>query len=71
MLINMTEWTTIRIKQAAKDRAEEQKPDHVTWSEWVGDEARAPETPDANDIAARVTDDLLSQLPPKLAAELR
>jgi hypothetical protein len=68
----MTDWTTIRVKQAAKDRAEEQKPDHVTWSEWVADEARAPDMAvDENAIADAVTDDLLSQLPPRIADELR
>lgn len=71
----MTEWTTIRVKQDAKDRAEEQKPDHVTWSEWVADEARAPDIDfgeiDEDAIADAVTEDLLAQLPPAIADELR
>lgn len=58
----MTEWTTIRIRQDAKDRAEEQKPDHVTWSEWVADDARAPEFP-TDDLAAAVAADLRATLP--------
>lgn len=38
----MTEWTTIRVRQGAKDRADELKPKNVDWSEWIADEARAP-----------------------------
>jgi hypothetical protein len=62
----MTEWTTIRIKQDAKDRAEQQKPDHVTWSEWVADDARAPDYPTA-DIADAVVADLRADLPREVA----
>jgi len=31
----MTDWTTIRVQQDAKDDAEARKPDDVTWSEWI------------------------------------
>jgi len=34
----MTEWTTIRVRQTAKDKADEKKPDGVTWSEWVAED---------------------------------
>jgi len=62
----MTEWTTLRVRQDAKDRAAEQKPEHVTWSEWVADEARAPEVP-TDDIADAVVADLRAELPDEVA----
>jgi len=31
----MTEWTTIRVQQDAKDDAETRKPEDVSWSEWI------------------------------------
>lgn len=65
----MTDWTTIRVKQDAKDRAEELKPEHVTWSEWLADDARAPEVP-ADDIADAVLADLRSSLPEDVADEV-
>lgn len=65
----MTEWTTIRVKQDAKDRAEDLKDDQTTWSEWVADEARAPEVP-TDDIADAVVDDLRASLPADVADEV-
>jgi len=36
----MTDWTTIRVRQDAKDEAAERKPDSMTWSEWLVDAER-------------------------------
>jgi len=36
----MTEWTTIRVRQDAKDDADDRKPDDMTWSEWITDDER-------------------------------
>jgi len=50
----MTEWTTIRVRQDAKDRAQSKKPDGVTWSEWIADDARMG--PIADEVAERVAE---------------
>jgi len=34
----MTEWTTIRVRQDAKETADQMKPENVTWSEWIKQE---------------------------------
>jgi len=47
----MTEWTTIRVRQDAKDAAAERKPDGMTWSEFVAAEEYDP------DVAAGLTYD--------------
>ncbi|SEO70275.1 hypothetical protein SAMN05216388_101747 [Halorientalis persicus] len=69
----MTEWTTIRVRKAARDEADERKPDDVTWSEWITGEREADLDPDIDEdaIADAVTEDLLAQLPPAIADELR
>jgi len=36
----MTDWTTIRVRQDAKDDADDRKPDDMTWSEWITDDER-------------------------------
>jgi beta-lactamase class A len=61
----MTEWTTIRVRQDAKDAAAERKPDGITWSEFVGSEEYDPEV----DTAALVAD-LKAELPGAVAEEL-
>jgi len=66
----MGDWTTIRVRTDARNQAKEMKPDDLTWSEWITDESRGPEV-DSDELAAAITDDLLSQLPPKIADELR
>jgi len=51
----MTEWTTIRVRQDAKDKAEERKPEGMTWSEFIASKEHDPEinTPIVDvDIAA-------------------
>lgn len=51
----MTEWTTIRVRQDAKDAADEKKPDDMTWSEWVAAEGRVVVT-DADELADEIVD---------------
>lgn len=52
----MSEWTTIRVKTAARDEANERKGEDTTWSEWITDEQRG--IPDTEDLA----DELVEQL---------
>ena len=47
----MTKWTTIRVRQTAKDAAAERKPDDMTWSEYIAAERYDPEIADAVDYA--------------------
>jgi hypothetical protein len=61
----MTEYTTIRVKRDAKERAEQRKPDGMTWSEFVGSEEYDPEV----DTAALVAD-LKAELPDAVADEM-
>jgi len=35
-----TEWTAIRVRKTARDKAQEQKRDGQTWSEYIADENR-------------------------------
>ena len=39
----MTEWTTIRVHQDAKEKAEERKPDNMTWSEYIASDEYEPD----------------------------
>jgi hypothetical protein len=66
----MTEWTTIRVRQDAKDDAQERKPDDMTWSEWVRRDDYDPDVSVTVDTDA-VVNDLLAELPPRIADELR
>lgn len=66
----MTDWTTIRVRKDARDAAAEQKPEHMTWSEFITDTDRPSELDEAA-VAERIADDLLAELPPALADELR
>jgi len=62
----MTEWTTIRVKQDAKDAAEERKPEGMTWSEFIALEKYDPEvlTPeiDYTEIATRTANEVEERL---------
>jgi len=65
----MTEWTTIRVRQDAKDDAQERKPKDMTWSEWLRREGYEPKV-DIDRVLGRI-DDLEAELPRKVAEELR
>jgi len=53
----MTDWTTIRVRTDARDRAKEMKPDDMSWSEWIADEGRIVVT-DADELADEIADRL-------------
>jgi len=60
----MTDWTTIRVRQAAKDDAEARKPDDMTWSEWLRREEYDPDLGiDYAEIATQTADELEARLP--------
>lgn len=52
----MTDWTTIRVKTAARDEAKERKEEDTTWSEWITDEQRG--MPDTEELADELVDRL-------------
>ena len=61
----MTEYTSIRVKQDAKDAAEKRKPDSMTWSEYIASETYEPELSVAVDyaeVASRTADEVEKRL---------
>jgi hypothetical protein len=66
----MTEWTTIRVEQSAKEAAAERKPDEMTWSEFVAAEEYDPAGIDPKTVADHVAAELREELPGAVVDEL-
>jgi len=67
----MTEWTTIRVRQSAKDAAAERKPDGMTWSEYVAAEQYDPDGIDTDALVADLKADLAPAVADEVEARLR
>lgn len=51
----MTEWTTIRVRKDARDKAKQMKPDDMSWSDWIADEGRVV-VADADELADEIVE---------------
>ena len=64
----MTEYGTIKIPEPAYDYHNERRQEMgVTWEQYIN--GNAPDRPEAADTQA-VVDDLVTQLPPRIAEEM-
>jgi hypothetical protein len=68
----MTEWTTIRVRQDAKDDAQARKPDDMSWSEWLRREDYEPcvQAEVDTDALEAVIGELETTIPKRTADEL-
>jgi len=65
----MTKYGTIKIPEPAYEHHNERRQEMgVTWEQYINGEA--PDTPEAADTQALV-DDLVTQLPPRIAEEMK
>jgi len=72
----MSDRKNIKVGEDLFERMKADKGPHKSWPQYFEDQLSedaggAPAAVDADAIAASVTDDLLAQLPPKIADELR
>jgi len=67
----MTEWTTIRVEQSAKEAADERKPDGMTWSEFIAAEEHDPAGIDPEAVADHVAAELREELLGAVVDELK
>jgi len=66
----MTDWTTIRVRQDAKDEAAERKPDDMDWSEWFRRDDYDPSLDVADLRAVTATPEDLTKLRSELLERL-
>jgi len=62
----MTEYTTIRVKRDAKQKAEERKPPEMSWSEYLASEEYEPELSVTADLDATTVGQVADEIEKRL-----